>query len=64
MVNLDPRNVQSGWVSVDPAPLGLEPGARFRAHDRLGGDAYDWQAGRNFVILDPARTPAHVFTLG
>jgi starch synthase (maltosyl-transferring) len=64
VVNLDPRNVQSGWVSVDPAPLGLEPGARVRVHDRLGGDAFDWQAGANFVMLDPARTPAHVFTLG
>jgi starch synthase (maltosyl-transferring) len=64
VVNLDPRHTQSGWVTVDPAPLGLEPGAAFRVHDRLGGDAYEWKAAANFVILDPARTPAHVFTVG
>jgi starch synthase (maltosyl-transferring) len=63
VVNLDPRNVQSGWVSVDAAPLGLEANATFKVHDRLGGDSYAWRAGGNYVILDPARAPAHVFTV-
>ena len=63
VVNLDPRNPQSGWVTVDPAPLGLDAHAQLRLRDRLGGEAYTWRPGRNFVILDPARAPAHVFTV-
>jgi starch synthase (maltosyl-transferring) len=64
VVNLDPRHPQSGWVSVDPAVLGLDAHAPFTVRDRLGGQSYTWRPGGNFVILDPARTPAHVFTVG
>ncbi len=64
VVNLDPQRVQSGWVEVDAAVLGLEPGAAFRAEDALTGEKYEWHGGRNFVMLDPGRIPAHVFTLG
>ena len=61
VVNLDPVNPQSGWVDVDTAALGLEPGAPFHVHDLLGGQHFTWQAGRNFVLLDPAHAPGHVF---
>jgi starch synthase (maltosyl-transferring) len=64
VVNLDPRNPQSGWVTVDASRLGLEAGAQLRLRDQLGGESYTWRPGRNFVILDPARAPAHVFTIG
>ena len=30
-------------------------------HDLLTGARYLWQGARNFVQLDPARAPAHVF---
>ena len=63
VVNLDPRHAHSGWVTVDPAPLGLDPHAPFRVQDSLGGESYGWRPGANFVILDPARAPAHVFTV-
>jgi starch synthase (maltosyl-transferring) len=30
-------------------------------HDLLTGARYLWNGRRNFVSLDPARVPAHVF---
>ena len=63
VANLDPQNVQTGWVDVQTDALGLPTGAAFTAHDELTGAAYPWRAGRNFVRLDPAQAPAHVFTL-
>ena len=63
VANLDPHHVQSGFVDVSTGALGLEPGSHFRVRDELTGEAYNWQAGRNFVMLDPHRAPAHVFTL-
>jgi starch synthase (maltosyl-transferring) len=32
-------------------------------HDLLTGARFLWQGRRNFVALDPARVPAHVFRL-
>lgn len=60
VVSLDSRWVQSGFVELEPGPLGLEPGERFRADDVLTGSSFDWAAGRNFVRLDPALMPAHL----
>jgi starch synthase (maltosyl-transferring) len=64
VVNLDPQAVQSGWVTLDATALGLAPGAAFAVRDELGGATYTWNAGRNFVMLEPARAPAHLFTIG
>jgi len=61
VVNLDPHNQHSAWIELDPAALGLEPGTQFQMHDLLTGARYLWQSARNFVQLDPARVPAHVF---
>ncbi len=61
IVNLDPQNVQSGWVDVDLAALGVEPDADYPVHDLLGGQHFVWHGGRNFVMLDPAHAPAHIF---
>ena len=62
-VNLDPLRVQSGWVDLDLEALGLENDAAFTVHDELSGERYPWRGRRNFVMLDPARTPAHVFSI-
>jgi starch synthase (maltosyl-transferring) len=61
--NLDPLRAQSGWVELDLEALGLEPGAAFTVHDLLSGERYPWRGSRNFVMLDPARAPAHVFSI-
>jgi starch synthase (maltosyl-transferring) len=63
VVNLDPANVQSGWVMLDLAELGIAPNAAFTVHDLLASERYEWWGTRNFVMLDPKRAPAHVFAL-
>ncbi len=61
VVNLDPHHLQAGWVELDLAALGLQAGEGFQVHDLLSGARYLWQGARNYVELDPASTPAHVF---
>jgi starch synthase (maltosyl-transferring) len=61
VVNLDPRNPQSGWVTLDLAWLGIDPQVQYQMHDQLTGARFLWQGPRNFVLLDPHRVPAHVF---
>jgi starch synthase (maltosyl-transferring) len=63
VVNLDPHHVQSGWVTLDPAELGVETDRPFQVHDLLSGARYLWSGRRNFVQLDPTRAPAHVFRI-
>jgi starch synthase (maltosyl-transferring) len=60
VVNLDPHHVQSGWVMLDLGALGLEPDQPFEVHDLLTDARYAWHGPRNFVLLDPARVPAHL----
>jgi starch synthase (maltosyl-transferring) len=62
VVNLDPWNVQSGWLHLDLGALGVEPGG-LRVTDLLTNAHYDWQGADNFVQLDPASVPAHVFVV-
>jgi starch synthase (maltosyl-transferring) len=61
VVNLDPDNPQSGWIDVDAAALGVDPDTALHVHDLLGGQHFVWAGRRNFVILDPAHAPAHIF---
>ncbi|MDO9004157.1 MAG: alpha-1,4-glucan--maltose-1-phosphate maltosyltransferase [Aquabacterium sp.] len=63
IVNLDPHNPQSGWVTLDADTLKLEPTSQYEVHDLLSDQRFTWQGWRNFVILDPKQTPAHVFRL-
>lgn len=63
VVNLDAQHRQTGWVQVDAAWLGLDRSAGFVVDDLLSGERYTWQAGANFVILDPAGLPAHLLHL-
>ena len=61
VVNLDPHHAQSGWMELDLEWLGLKQGESYQMHDLLTGARYLWNGPRNFVVLDPARVPAHVF---
>ncbi len=63
VVNLDPHHVQSGWVELDLAALGIDATAPYQMHDLLSGARFLWSGPRNFVQLDPQRAPAHVFAL-
>ncbi len=61
VVNLDPARAQSGWLDLHETELGLTPGQPFEVHDLLTGARYPWQGRGNYVLLDPALQPAHVF---
>ncbi len=63
IVNTDPHHVQSCWTNLDLAELGIDTGNPFQMHELLTGARYLWQGPRNFVQLDPASAPAHVFRL-
>ena len=61
VLNLDHEQRQAGWVEL-PADT---PGD-YDVVDLLNGPVYRWRgAGSwNFVELDPAITPAHIFRVG
>ncbi len=63
VVNIDPWHVQSGWVDLDLEALGLDPDAPFTVTDLLTNAHYTWHGRTNFVQLDPASVPAHVFAV-
>jgi len=63
VVNLDPVNTQSGWLTLDLEPLGITADRPYQVHDLLSNLHYVWRGPRNFVSLDPRRVPAHVFKI-
>ena len=64
VVNLDPAAIQAGWTSLDLGELGLPPDVPFQVEDLLADVRYSWRGPRNYVRLDPAVAPAHVFHVG
>jgi starch synthase (maltosyl-transferring) len=63
IVSLDHVRVQSGWVGLDLAALGLDPERPYVMHDLLTGARYGWQGSDNFVMLDPTGLAAHLFAV-
>jgi len=61
IVNLDPVNRQMGWVDVVLSEFRLAPGESFELQDLLTDRKYVWQGSRNYVELNPAYLPAHIF---
>jgi starch synthase (maltosyl-transferring) len=61
VVNLDPHHAQSGFLELPLEEWRMDAGRTYQAHDLLSGARYLWSGRRNFVALDPARSPAHVF---
>jgi starch synthase (maltosyl-transferring) len=60
VVNLDPRNTQSGFVEVPMEQFGLATDASFEVEDLLTGARYGWRGSRNYVALNPGNMPAHI----
>jgi starch synthase (maltosyl-transferring) len=59
VVNLDPRDRQSGWVELPVEPRAGQP--TYQVDDLLNDGRFTWRAGAwNYVELDPAATPAHI----
>jgi starch synthase (maltosyl-transferring) len=63
IVNLDPHHTQSGWVTLDMAALGLQAQQAFQMHDLISNAHYLWHGARNYISLDPQRTPVHLMQL-
>jgi starch synthase (maltosyl-transferring) len=61
--NLDPHHTQSGWVTLDLGQIGLDDSSRYQVHDLLTDARYLWHGGRNYVELNPASSPAHIFAI-
>jgi starch synthase (maltosyl-transferring) len=61
IANLDPHSRQAGWVSVDLEAFHLGSEESFQVHDLLTDARYVWHGSRNFVELNPAVLPAHIF---
>lgn len=60
IVNLDPYNTQSGWLTVPMAELGIKTGHPYTAEELLSGQKYLWQGERIMIQLDPQNIPAHI----
>ena len=63
VVNLDPHLPQSGWVDLDVSALKFDPDQPYQVHDLLSDQRYIWRGRYNYVLLDPQKSPAHVFRL-
>jgi starch synthase (maltosyl-transferring) len=61
VATVDPRNVQSGFVSVDIEELGMGVDESYQVHDLLTDVRYVWHGSRNYVQLNPTVLPAHIF---
>ena len=62
VVNLDPYHPQESTIWLDFAALGVGAGAELMVTDELSGESYRWGQA-NYVRLDPAVAPAHIFTV-
>ncbi|MDX1627185.1 MAG: alpha-1,4-glucan--maltose-1-phosphate maltosyltransferase [Fulvivirga sp.] len=63
VINLDPYHMQSGWVQVPMAKVGLQDGDDFRVHDLVTQQTYFWSKEWNYVALDPNALPFHLFKI-
>jgi starch synthase (maltosyl-transferring) len=54
---------QETAVYVPLAEMGLSETEPYTVRDLLTGVSYTWQGSRNYVRLDPAVEPAHVFVV-
>ena len=62
VVNTNWREPREATVWLDMPALGLDWDADFIVTDELSGESYRWRRA-NYVRLDPAMAPAHIFTV-
>ncbi len=63
VVNVDPHHVQSGFVELPLASMGLDTTRSYQVHDVLNDARYLWNGSRNYVELGPAGFQANVFVI-
>jgi starch synthase (maltosyl-transferring) len=62
VVNLDPHQAKEATVWLDLPELGIDWHEGFTVTDELTGESFRWGQA-NYVRLDPAVRPAHIFTV-
>jgi len=62
VVNIDPHQPREATVWLDVPALGVGAGQELVVTDELSGGSYRWGQA-NYVRLDPATAPAHIFTV-
>jgi starch synthase (maltosyl-transferring) len=62
IVNLDPHQPREATVWLDMPALGMDWSEGFTVTDELSGESYRWGQA-NYVRIDPAGRPAHIFTV-
>jgi starch synthase (maltosyl-transferring) len=62
VVNLDPYQTREATIWLDLPALGFGADATFTVRDELSGESYQWGSA-NYVRLDPAVRPAHIFAI-
>jgi starch synthase (maltosyl-transferring) len=63
VVNLDPFDAHDSLVHLPLDELGLSPDEPYEVEDLLTDAVYTWRGPTNWVHLDPAVMPAHLFRL-
>jgi starch synthase (maltosyl-transferring) len=63
VINLDHQWEQSGWFELPLQKFGLSEGKPCQVLDLMDGNRYTWNGPRNFIKLDPSRSPAHIFKI-
>jgi starch synthase (maltosyl-transferring) len=61
VVNLDPARSHNSYVYIPLADFGPMDSDVYQVHDLLTDARYLWRGERNYVELDPAVQPAHIF---
>ena len=62
-VTTDAKTPQETVVHVPIAEMGIGEGEPYVVRDLLTGAKYTWRGERNYVRLDPAVEPAHIFVV-
>jgi starch synthase (maltosyl-transferring) len=60
VVNLDPVNMQHGFVQLPLAAWGVSPFESVEVMDMLSGERYFWRGEWNYVRMDPQSRVAHI----
>jgi starch synthase (maltosyl-transferring) len=61
VVSLDPQHVQASWIEFPVDMFGIDEHQAYLVEDLLNEHSYLWHGSRNYVLLNPQTTPAHIF---
>ena len=63
VVNVDAHAPHHGMITVPLDVLGIGANEAYVVEDLLTGARYTWNGARNYVRIDPALSPGHLFRL-